>query len=329
MPHVVITSATLFRSSGPHLELLSRAGFEIGYSEHPDLSTAEATVASLKGADAVMAGSDLYSDEVFARLPKLRVISRTGVGFDLIDVESATRHGVAIAITPNANHQAVAEHTIALLFTVTRGIVQNDHDVRSGTWPKPRPTPLRGKTLGLVGLGRIGRSVAVRARGLQLNVIACDPLTTDEACRELGIRRVSLDQLLSEADFVSLHTPLTDATRGIINRETLGRMRPGGFLINTARGRLVVEEDLVEALRSGQLAGAGLDVFCSEPPRSDHPLFALPNVVLTSHIAGGDTQSIHDMAIGAAQNIIDLHEGRWPSESLVNPDVRQGWAWRE
>jgi phosphoglycerate dehydrogenase-like enzyme len=276
-----------------------------------------------------MAGSDLYSDEVFARLPKLRVISRTGVGFDLIDVESATRHKVAVTITPNANHQAVAEHTIALLFAVTRSIVQNDRDVRSGTWPKPRSVPLRGKTLGLVGLGRIGRSVAVRALGLQLNVIACDPLSTDEACRELGIRRVGLDQLLSEADFVSLHTPLTDATRGIINRETLGRMRPGGFLINTARGRLVVEEDLVEALRSGQLAGAGLDVFCSEPPRPDHPLFSLPNVVLTSHIAGGDMQSIHEMAIGAAQNIIDLYEGRWPSESLVNPDVRDGWSWRK
>ena len=267
MPRVVITTAPLFRTAGPHLDLLSRAGFEIGFPDRPELPTADATVGALQDADAVLAGSDLYSAEVFPRLPKLRVISRTGVGYDLIDVESATRHGVAVTITPQANHQGVAEHAIALLLAVTRGIVQNDRDVRSGGWGKPRLVSLRGKTLGLVGLGRIGRSVAARARGLRLDVIACDPLANDEVCRELGVRLVSFDELLAQADFVSLHAPMTDATRGLINRQTLARMRPGAFLINTARGRLVVEEDLVEALHSGRLAGAALDVFCSEPPR--------------------------------------------------------------
>ncbi len=309
--------------------MLQRAGFEVDYPDRPELPTADATVAALKNADAVLAGSDLYNNEVFERLPKLRVIARTGVGFDLIDIASATRHGVAVTITPNANHQGVAEHALALLLAVARNIAQNDREVRSGLWTRPRLIPLRGKTLGLIGLGRIGRSFAVRAQAMQLNVIASDPVMTEAACRELGIRLVSLDQLLSEADFVSLHAPMNDATRGMINRNTLSRMRAGSILINTARGKLVVEEDLAEALRSGHLAGAGLDVLCAEPPPPDHPLFSLPNVVITSHTAGADTLAVRDMAIDATQNIIDLYEGRWPSESLVNPEVRDGWTWRK
>lgn len=324
----MITTNSVFRSPGPHLDMLARAGFDVDYPERPELPTAEIAISALKNADAVLAGSDLYNEEVFENLPKLRVIARTGVGFDLIDVASATRHGVAVTITPNANHQGVAEHALALLLAVARNISQNDREVHSGQWPKPRLIPLRGKTLGLVGLGRIGRSFAVRALAMQMNVIACDPIMTEAACRELGIRLVSFDQLLAEADFVSLHAPMNDSTRGMINRDTLSRMRAGSILINTARGKLVVEEDLAEALRSGHLAGAGLDVLCTEPPPADHPLRGLPNAVITSHIAGADTLAIRDMAIDATQCIIDLYEGRWPAESMVNPAVREGWSWR-
>src|SRR5262249_49788394 len=156
----------------------------------------------------------------------------------------------------------------------------------------------------------IGRSFAVRAQAMQMNVIACDPVMTEAACRELGIQLVSFDQLLAEADFVSLHAPMNESTRGMIHRGTLSRMRAGSILINTARGKLVVEEDLADALRSGHLAGAGLDVMVAEPPPANHPLFALPNVVITSHTAGADTLAIRDMAIDAAQSIIDLYEGR-------------------
>jgi len=308
--------------------MLARAGLDVVYPEHPELSTVEAAVAALKNVEAVLAGGDLYCDEVLEQLPNLRVIARAGVGFDLVDIPSATRHGVAVTITPNANHQGVAEHALALLLAVARTISQNDREVRSGQWPKPRLIPLRGKTLGLVGLGRIGRSFAVRAQALQMNVIACDPVLTEAASRELGIRLVSFDQLLAEADFVSLHAPMNDSTRGMINRDTLGRMRAGSILINTARGKLVVEEDLAEALRSGHLAGAGLDVMVAEPPPANHPLFSLPNVVITSHTAGADTLAIRDMAIDATQCIIDLYEGRWPAESLVNPEVRDRFTWR-
>lgn len=329
MPRVVITTSALFHTDGPHLELLTRAGFEIGFPQRPEMQVASATIEGLADADAVLAGSDLYSDEVFASLPKLRVVSRMGVGYDLVDTHSATRHGVVVTITPQGNHAGVAEHAVALMLAVARGIVQNDHDVRSGKWPKPQLVPLRGKTLGLVGLGRIGRSLAARAIALGLNVVACDPLVDEAAARSTGIRLTSFDELLANSDFVSLHAPLTDATRGLINSSTLVRMRPGSFLINTARGGLVVEADLVEALQSGHLAGAALDVFVTEPPPADHPLFSLPNVVLTSHVAAGDAQSIHDMAMGAAQNIIDLYEGRWPSDSLINPEVRDGWSWHK
>ncbi len=324
MPKVIITTEPLFHAAGPHLDLLLEAGFDVGYPELPELRTENQTIQELATAHAVLAGGDIYTETVFQKLPNLKLVSRMGVGYDRIDVPAATRHCVAITITPNANHACVAEHTMALLLSIARSIPQTDRDIRAGQWSKHRLMPLRGQTLGLVGLGRIGRSVANRAAGFGLRILAYDPFVT---VSPPNLELTTFEQLLSQSDFVSLHAPLCDATRGLICRDTLMQMRPGSYLINTARGGLVVESDLIEALRSGRLAGAGLDVFAEEPLPAGHPLASLPNVVLTSHVAGNDTQAILDMAMSAAQNIVDLYQGRWPTESLVNPAVRDHWSW--
>ena len=178
--------------------------------------------------------------------------------------------------------------------------------------------------MGVVGFGRIGKSVAVRAVGFGMNVVAYDPSLTFASN---GVREVDFDELLAESDVVSLHLPLTEATHGLFNRDVFSRMKPDAILINTARGQLVHELDLVDALRSGQLAGAGLDVFDREPPPSDHPLWGLPNVILSPHMAGIDTLAMEEMATMAAWCIVELAEGRWPSQCVVNPEVADGWLW--
>lgn len=327
MPTVFITPEPLFHVAGPHLELLRTAGFEVCYPDRPRLDTEEEAVECLALADAVIAGGDPLSDRVLAQLTRLRVIARCGVGFDRVDVPAATRRGIAVAITPQGNREGVAEHAMALLLAVARRVVLHDREVRQGHWGKPQLAPLRGKTLGLVGVGRIGQSLAQRAAAFGLRLLGYDPSADEAAVARVGVTLVDFETLLRSADFVSLHAPLSPQTRGLINARTLGLMKPGALLINTARGGLIVEDDLAAALRSGQLGGAGLDVLVDEPPPPDHPLFALDNVVLSPHIAANDTQSIEDMARDAAQNVVDLYHGRWPADTIVNTELRSAWSW--
>jgi len=251
----------------------------------------------------------------------------TGVGYDLIDLEAATRHNVVVTITPGTNHDSVAEQAFALLLALARNIVANDRTIHRGGWDRALVAPIRGKTLGLVGMGRIGQAVAVRARAFGMTVAAFDPLVDPEFDLRHQIRRLSLEALLAEADVISLHAPLNESTRGLVDREFLASMKPGSWLINTARGGLVVETDLRDSLVSGHLAGAGLDVLNHEPPEPGNPLLGLPNVVLSPHIAGTDLQSMSDMAELAARTIVDLYNHRWPAGCVVNSDVQQAWRW--
>ena len=234
-----------------------------------------------------------------------------------------------MTITPGANQDAVAEHTFALLLALTKDVLMHDRAIRAGKWVRTTlPRPIRGRTMGILGLGRIGRAVATRAVAFGMTVIAHEPVGDHEAfTSKHGIERVEFDDLLARSDVVSLHLPLVEATKGLFDRSALARMKPGSILLNTARGGLIVESDLVEALRSGHLAGAGLDVFDREPPPAEHDLWSLPNVVLSPHMAGIDERSMADMAELAARCVIDLHQGRWPAECVVNPEVALGWAW--
>lgn len=327
MPDVLITTEALREKPGPHLALLAEAGYGAHYPRKTVLLTEEDTLEALAGFVAVIAGSEPYTDRVLAGLPQLRVISRNGVGYDRIEVPTATRRGVAVTITPEGNHQAVAEHALSLMLAVARGILRSGVDTRGGHWRRRTVAiPLRDRTLGIVGLGRIGRSVARRAAAFGMRLVACDEQPDREFAAEHQIELMDFDTLLSRSDFVTLHAPMTERTRHLINRDSLARMKAGSVLINTARGGLVHEADLYDALQSGHLAGAGLDVLAAEPPPRDHPLLALDNVIVTPHVAAFDSSALEDMAVGAARNIVDLLAGRWPAASIVNPDVRAGWT---
>jgi phosphoglycerate dehydrogenase-like enzyme len=317
----------LRNAPGRFREILTDAGFDpIDPEGGPALSRAE-LLPHLPKIDALIAGGERMTPELFEMAPRLRAIARTGVGYDLIDIPAATQNRVAVSITPGTNQESVAEQTMALLLALARKIPSNDRLIHEGGWDRSLVEPVRGKTLGLIGMGRIGRAVAVRARAFRMNLVAFDTILDAEFDREHGIRRVSLDELVRCSDIVSLHVPLTDSTRGMVNRDLLSRMRPGSLLINTSRGGLVVEADLREALISGQLAGAGLDVLNHEPPEPGNVLIGLPNVVISPHIAGTDLQSMREMAEMAATTIVELYHNRFPADCIVNSELRAGWTW--
>lgn len=325
MPKVLIVPAPLFQLPGEHVELLHASGFDVAYPPAKKALLSEAEIIrALDGVSAVIAGSEPYNTRVLTAAKTLRVISRAGVGSDAIVAEDINRHGVVATITPGTNHDAVAETTLALLLALARSVIALDRAVRAGNWPREPLQPIRGKTLGIIGLGRIGQSVAVRAAGFGVRILAYETIPDKSFVEKYSIELVSLENLLARSDFVSLHVPLSVHTRGLINRQAIAQMKRGAILVNTARGGLVVETDLLAALESGQLAGAGLDVFEVEPA-IDNPLLRHPNVVASPHVAGVDTQSLTEMATLAAQNIIDLSRGSWPERCVINPSVRAGW----
>ncbi len=327
MPTVLIGSGPIRNEPGTFRTLLEAAGFTtIDPPGHGPL-TQEQLLADLPKADAILAGGEPLRASVIEASPNLRAIARTGVGYEAVDLAAANARKIAVAITPGTNQESVAEHAFALLLALTRRIALNDRIIRDGGWDRTIVEPIRGKTLGLVGLGRIGRAMVPRARAFGLDVISYEPVADDTYDAQWGIRRMPLPDLLAEADIVSLHLPLTDPTRGLFHREIFARMKRGALFLNTARGGLVIEDDLYEALVSGHLAGAGLDVFDPEPPSAGNPLLQLPNVVSSPHMGGIDSKAMDDMATLAAQVVIDLHQGRWPAECLVNPEIGPGWRW--
>ncbi|MEZ6068174.1 MAG: phosphoglycerate dehydrogenase [Planctomycetaceae bacterium] len=323
-----VRCTALNSDSGPHFALLEAAGFEVlpGNRDRNYWDNA-ALIQELDGCCAVVAGSEPYTRKVLEALPALRVIARTGVGFDAIDLAAADERGIVVTTTPGVNHHAVAEHAIALLMAVARGITDQDQRVRTNTWLRIERPRVMGRTLGLVGLGRIGQATAIRGVGLGMQVIASDPYANQEFCQKHGIEVVSNDELFARADYVSLHSPLIPETRHLINAQSLAKMKPGAVLINTARGGLVDEAAVVEALRSGHLRGAGLDVFEVEPLPLDSPLLELPNVVLTGHVAGLDIESQRDTLTMAAETIQALRAGGWPAECIQNMRGRTDWKW--
>ena len=327
MPSVMIFIQFLQDPNGPHVKLLREAGLEVRFPPRPDITDEEENIRVLQGISATIAGGEPYSRRVMAGLPDLRVISRWGVGVDRVDLAAATDSNAVVTITPSANHEAVAEHAVALLLAVSRFLAQRNDEIHRGLWERRCSLPLREKTLGLVGLGRIGRSVAVRAEAFRMRLLAHEAFPDREFAQRHGIELVDLDTLLARSDYVTLHVPLTEETRGLINRRTLSRMKPGALLVNTSRGGLVVEEDLVDALKSGHLGGAGLDVFVQEPIQPDHPLLELDNVLVSDHTAGIDTRSVEAMAVEAARNIVELYGGGWPAAAVANPAVRETWKW--
>jgi phosphoglycerate dehydrogenase-like enzyme len=327
MAKVLIAPAALTNVGGPYLDLLRGAGFDLAFSPYGHQMNEEELLGQLPGARASVAGSEPYTRRVMEANPQLRVIARVGVGFDAVDLAAATAHGIAVCIAPGTNQDAVAEHAFALILALAKNVVSQHAGVIAGAWPRGTNLPVRGRVLGIAGLGRIGKAVALRGRAFGMPLLAYEPFPDPAFVAAHGITLVPFERLLAESDVLTLHLPLTPESRHLINRRTLARMKPTAVLINTARGGLVCEADLVEALRTGRLGGAGLDVFEDEPPAADNPLFALDNVVLTPHAAGGDLKSRDDMALAAARAIVALSRGEWPAEQVVNPEVRATFRW--
>ncbi|PJF47399.1 MAG: phosphoglycerate dehydrogenase [Chloroflexi bacterium] len=249
--------------------------------------------------------------EVIARGSKLRVIGRAGIGVDTIDVEAATHRGIIVMNTPQANTTATCEHTLAMMLALARNIPQADASLRRGEWTRSKfmGVQLQGKTLGVIGLGRIGTQVAKRAQCFGMEVIAYDPYVSEEAARANKVVLVSLDELLAQSDFVTLHSSLTQGSRGLLDAAAIAKMKPGARVINVARGALVDSQALYEALASGKLAGAALDVFEEEPLPPDSPLLKLPNIVLTPHLGASTVEAQRDVSIQIAEQVLDaLHE---------------------
>ena len=280
---------------------------------------------ALKQADAILCGNDLRVNEaLFAMAPSLKAIAKLGVGLDTVDVDAASRHGAVVFHTPGANNQAVADHTFALMLCLARRLVYCDRSLREKRWEHTRIVAIEvwQKTLGIIGLGAIGRCVALRARGFQMKVVACDPYWPEEFAEQQGIRQMSLEDLLGVSDIVTIHAPLTPENRGLINAAMLKLMKPSALLINAARGEIVNEIDLYQALKTGVIAGAGIDVFEHEPPR-ETPLLELDNVVLTPHTAAFTREALNTMSMGIVDQLIDFYHGKKPVH-LINPEVFKG-----
>jgi phosphoglycerate dehydrogenase-like enzyme len=326
MPKALIAPMTLAKVDAKFVHVLRDAGFDLVYPGKPYQLLEDELLVALRGISASLAGSEPYTERVLAANPDLRVVARVGVGYDAVDVPAATARGIAVTITPNTNQDAVAEHTFCLMLGLVKNLVAQHLGTVAGKWPRGANLPLRQRTLGIAGLGRIGKAVALRGEAFGMRLLAYEPYPDKPFAAAHRIELVPFERLLAESDFLSLHLPLTAASKYLINRQSLALMKPTAFLINTARGGLVCEPDLIEALRLKRIAGAGLDVFEEEPPGKS-PLLEMDNVLVTPHAAGVDLQSRDDMALSAAEAIVDLSCGGWPAEKVVNPEVRARFRW--
>ena len=271
--------------------------------------TEEALIPLLKDCEGVLAGLDFVTEKVIGACPKLKAISRYGAGYDRVDLEAAKKAGVLVTNTPGVNAQAVGELAFGLVISLVRRIPFLDQQTRGGAWIRSTGMELKGKTLGILGLGAIGKVVAKCGQGFGMKVIAYDPLISEEYCRKENIQSVSCDYLLRNSNVLSLHLPLNPETINYINKETIDIMPEGAFVVNTSRGSLVNEEDAYEALKMGKLGGLALDAFAVEPP-GQSPLFELDNVVVTPHTGAHTKESIENMANQAVKNLIDVLSGR-------------------
>ncbi len=300
---------TIVREAGHEIEI---ATIDSAYLTKPELH------AQLPGISAVMASSEKYSRETFEQFPQLQVISRLGVGFDAIDLEAARDHEIPVMITAGTNDTTVAESTVALMLALARELGTYFKQASTGDWTRPATTELCNKTVGLLGLGRVGRSVVRRLNGFEVNFVASEPFPDLEFAESFNVDLVEPHDVFRRADFLSLHTPLTEDTQSIVNEDSLRLMRPGAFLVNTARGGLVDEAALRSALDSGHLAGAALDVRTVEPPQPGDELAGHPRILPTPHMAGVSTESVERMAIAAANNLVAALRGDWDRDMVVN-----------
>jgi D-3-phosphoglycerate dehydrogenase / 2-oxoglutarate reductase len=269
----------------------------------------------IRQADALIVTTHRVSAELIGSMERCRIISRAGTGLDAIDIPAATAHGVWVAYVPDYSVDEVSSHAVGLLLAHARGIPQLLEAARAGSWNNQAVIPrrrLRGQTLGLLGFGRIGQAVAAKARGLGVEIIVHDPFLQDQVIADGGARPVDRETLLREADYLSLHTPLTESNRRFLDAQSLALMKPTAFVINTARGGLIDEEALLNAVQLGQLAGAALDVLTVEPPPPDHPLLHEPRIMITPHTGWYSEDASVDVRVRASEEVVRVLRGERP-----------------
>lgn len=315
---LLVTFAPMNRMRGRHVELLASSGLEVRRLDRDEPYTTDELVPLVGDVDAIIAGGERFDARLFAAAPSLKVLSRHGVGYDAVDVDAATRAGVVVTITPGANAVSVAELALGLMIALARRIPQRMSALLAGDWSRRPGIELAGKTLGLVGLGNIGRAVAVRASAFDMRVMAHDVAPDETFARAHGVELASFERVLREADIVSLHVPAIAGAPPIVGPDQFSAMKRNAFLLNTARGSLVDEDALLDALERKLIAGAALDVFANEPP-GRHPLFGRDDVVLTPHI-GGTIEAGERTATMAVRNALQVLRGE-RCASTVNPDV--------
>jgi len=318
---VLVTTRSFGRDIPEPMERLRKAGATVlEWREGSGLPEADLR-AKLAQADAWIVAFHPIDAALMDAAPRLRIIAKHGVGVDNIDIPAATARGIVVATAPSANDQAVADLTLALLLALLRRIPEADASVKAGRWERFLGTGLSGKRFGILGLGRIGQAVARRAKGFGVELLGADP-SWPEAAAEIGVRRVTPDQLFAESDILSLHAPLTPATQGLIGEAAIAQMKPGVWIVNTSRGKLVQEQAICRALRDGKLAGYATDVFEAEPPLAS-PLLTLPNVVVSPHMGTHTRESLTLMGNRVVDAVLCALRRREP-EYMVNPEVWSG-----
>lgn len=319
---ILITVRSFWEGSPEPSERLAQAGVEIVLPSREGPHDDEAMATMLGEVDGIIAGLDHIGSRALTKgHPRLRVIARNGVGVDTIDLATATRLGVVVTNAPRTNTEAVADLAVGLMLSLARHIPEADANLRQGRLNRVLGRELYGKTLGLIGLGQIGRAVARRAAGFAMRLLATDPAVDEAAAQVLGVHLVTLERALEESDFLSVHVPLTPSTRHLIGEVELRRMRPGAYLINTARGGVIDEAALARALQEGWIAGAACDVFEHAPPTGS-PLLHAPGLLVTPHIGAYTYEAVTRGALVAVENLLAVLEGR-TAPNVVNPEVSQ------
>lgn len=317
----LLVTANAFRESAATAELpVHAAGGEVLYTPRMGPLTPEELIPYLQQADAVVAATDPYIGEVLDACPRLRVVVRWGTGYDSVDLAACTSRGVVACNAPGLVVEAVADYVFGAMLSLARRLPHQLEVMRAGGWAEVRGVELYRKTIGLVGFGAIGKAVTRRARGFDCRVLAYDPYLDPEAIQALGAEPADLDRVFGEADFVSIHASLTPETRGLVDAKLLRQMKPTAYLINAARGPLVNEGDLVQALTEGWIAGAAIDAYDQEPPRPDHPLRSLPNCLATPHSAFNTVEAVAATNAAVVEQALSVLRGERPRFAL-NPDV--------
>ena len=318
MVRILLTTTSYQDTPGPHHDLLASSGAEIVCASGP---LSEKSMLEYAGDyDAFLCGDDVISQAVIQKaLPRLKIIAKYGIGVDKIDVDYATDQGIPVAFTPGVNHTTVAEHCFMLMLALSKKLIEHVEWTKQGLWKRETGNEIAGKTLGIIGLGRIGREMAIRAKAFGMKVLAQDIYWPEAFAEEHHITRIeNLDRLFSDSDFISLHTNLTPETQGLVNSASIQQMKNSAVVINCGRGELVHVDDILTALRDNTLGGYGADVLDVEPASADHPLLSAPNCLITPHIGSRTHESVIRQATKATENLLMLLRGESPHAQVNN-----------